>query len=101
MRLLSNRAGQPCDAHEGIGRIVPINGSTDPPLPTIARQQPPILDQVANRVLLPTHGLVEAREVEVAVGECGIFVDGGLVGVERSAGLAQVFEHDAEIEHEE
>ena len=65
-----------------------------------ARRQPPVLAQVADGVLRLTEGFIEPRQVEVAVREGRILDDRRLIRLEGRTRATQVFEHDAEIEHQ-
>src|SRR5579862_923198 len=71
-------------------------------LESVARAyQAPVLTEMPDRVLRLAEGLVEAREVVVAVGEIGVRGERTLVRGERGARLADVLEQHRLVEEQQ
>src|SRR5579862_555664 len=66
-----------------------------------ARHQAAVLSEVTDGVLRLAERLVEAREVVVTVGEVGILLERGLVGIERRTDVAEILEQHALVEEQQ
>src|SRR6185437_14649143 len=67
----------------------------------VARYEPPVLPEVADRMLCLAGRFVEPRQVVMAVGEVGILGDGSVVRLESRFLLPQVLECNTQVEEQQ